>query len=267
MHGPVEYLHSVCSREDGKIPQNTQTYNTVCEIAFSLLGIVKNPSCSFEKRKCTLFNFIEGFKTFLSCEAPYRISLTKDTNGFEYFLFIGTIGVYSIDLMLYKDVHGWVLLTDGSCVRAPAVDSQKDSQYTVSVRKSTCIPSSHCTIDCGDCILVYYYDACKDMCKIAKYEASQAEVKITSLSKKHKRRTLSFDICVECNGTYLHEDFDLLHLPCGYSVKVYQDDKEVGTASSFQTFDLDLAKDSVVTLLLVNECGNVVSKDTAQVDC
>lgn len=262
MHTPVEDLRHLCSSEDSehKIPQNAQAYSVVCAIASSLIAIVKNPSCSFEKRKCTLFNFVESFKTYISSSAPYRISLTMDTNGFEYFVFIATLGVYSIDIVLYKDVCGWVMLTDGSCVRTPVEKCEDDTVYTVSVRKSSCVPPNSCTVDCGDCLLVYSYDACNDSCNITTYCVSQAQVKITSIENDSKA-FVYFDISV--GSKWLQHDFELRYLPCGLAVKAYQDENEIGATSCF--YPLCAEKKTNVKLALVDDCGKIVSEDEQQI--
>jgi hypothetical protein len=264
MYATVEDLKHVAVSPDQDIAQSAEAYSAVYGIASSLIAIVKSPSCGFEEKKCKLFNFVESFKTYISSKAPYRVSLTKDTNGFEYFVFIATLGVYSIDIALYKDVCGWVLLTDGSCVRTPADKCESDTAYAVSVRKSSCVPSSPDTIDCGNCILIYAYDGCSDECKIHSYNASSAGVKITCV-KKREKLVIFFDVCVEHN--WLQYDFGLKCLPCGLRVKAYQDGNEIATTSCFEPIYAQQEHDTHLRLVLINDCDEVVSEDEQNVSC
>jgi hypothetical protein len=259
MHATVEDLKHVSCSEGQKIPQSSAAYSAVCGIASSLVAIVKSPTSRFEEKKCKLFNFIESFKTYISCNTPYRVSLTKDSNGFEYFVFIATLGVYCIDIVLYRDVHGWVMLTDGSCVRTPVADCESEMAYAVSVRKSACVPPCIETIECGNSILVYYYDASSDECKVSSYSVESAQVKIVCAKKENNYFSVYFDVCID--GHWLRYNFALECLPCGLYIEAYQDGNKIGTLSCFEPLCMNPENGEDLQLVLVNEYGDTVSQD------
>jgi len=203
------------------------------EIVTSLKNIATTPSCSFGRRQCTLYNLIENLKHLFSADAPFISFFMQDSNGFEYLTFIGTIGPYSIDLVMYKDLGGnWILLTDGSCVRTCRDSCCTDISYTVSRRKGICTLScdEYHGIGSGENKEVcYLYDPTKDSCKAFTYTLDDPEIRIKA-PKGHCNKvcscfTLVLDLITECDrkakrGCPIEIDYFPKDLPEGYKTRI-----------------------------------------------
>jgi hypothetical protein len=88
----------------------------------------------FEKRKKELKCIYRLIQPLINVYLPHMFQFIKDCYGYEYFIFIGTIGYYAIDIVLYWDLKDWTSLNTGSSIRTYSRSGTSKLQYSVTKR-------------------------------------------------------------------------------------------------------------------------------------
>lgn len=248
------YCDNVCNLLD--------SHKFTCDHAHQLVNfmynIVTSPSCSFERRKCKIYELIGNIAKMFSKKSLLKYSFEKDEHGNEFFLFIGTIGQYAIDLVLYTELNGnWIVLSDGSCIRNCKTDCCSDLTYAVSKRKQECAYTCE-TYEAIDeepkhC---FVYDAAKDECKKVPKSDKNPEISIVSPDDCDKVPCcfrLDLDLVKACEKKKdgqcpINVEVGSKHLPKGYKIRI---SAKKCSASNFET----LGEFSSIGHFVVNLCS------------
>lgn len=111
-------------------------YNIVTECHRDFACRKKDLYCLWARYRC-LFNpyFPQVFKFF------------RDPLGFEYLILIGTVGNFAIDVVLYWDNFGWIVLNEGVCFRRYNFGGCSKLQYSVAQRKPLILADEKCRFE------------------------------------------------------------------------------------------------------------------------
>ena len=97
--------------------------------------IVIDRNLSFSTREKRIAKLYQKYSYLINPLYPHFYNFIRNSFNYEFFVFIGTIGNYAIDVVLYFDLLGWIVLNDRSCFRNYNIGGSNKLQYSVSKRK------------------------------------------------------------------------------------------------------------------------------------
>ena len=98
--------------------------------------IITNRNSTFGTREKRINKLYSKYSCLINPLYPHFYNFIRNSFNYEFFVFIGTIGNYAIDVVLYFDLLGWIVLNDRSCFRNYNTGGSNKLQYSVSKRKT-----------------------------------------------------------------------------------------------------------------------------------
>src|SRR2546423_1495961 len=106
-------------------PTGADACSSLCPISsndiYVVLGqafqILKQQDRTFMCKKKELYCLYKKYRCLIDPIFPSYYLFVKDCYGNPLLLFIGTIGRFAVDVVLYKDIFDWIILDTGSCRR------------------------------------------------------------------------------------------------------------------------------------------------------
>lgn len=101
----------------------------------------------FECREKDVFCLWRRYRCLFNPYFPQFFKFVKDPLGFEYLILIATVGEFAIDVVLYWDNFGWIVLNEGVCHRRYNFGGCSKLQYSVAKRKPVFLVEDKCLFD------------------------------------------------------------------------------------------------------------------------
>ena len=217
----------------------------------------------FEERKEKIACLEKKHRCFVNINYPYKFSFTRDCFGYEYLIYIATIADFAIDMVVYNDLYGWIVLNTGTCVRKYNFGGCSKLQYSVSKRRDLCGDDRH------------KYDM-----RIAEIERKRVDcdfygVKDVVLDWRCKPRC---EFIEPCHGSKVDEKFAVLVRISNWNMRenfrharLYVDDHCLHTIYNCDLFYVDLCGHKkgwhTLTLKLYDENGKFIGIGCEQKVC
>lgn len=106
------------------------------KILLSLFSKLTNTKNSFDDRKNVINKLYQKYKSFINPLFPHVYQFTKTPFEYEFFIFVGTIGSFAIDMVAYYDLFDWIVLNDRTNFRSYQTSGSSKLQHCVSKRKT-----------------------------------------------------------------------------------------------------------------------------------
>ena len=124
-------------------PIQPETIHAILNKGYS---IITNPAEDFKCRKKKILKLIHDYECEINQLYPYHFRYIRDCLGFEYLIFIGTIGPYAIDVVVYWDILGWVVLNEGTNYRRYDIGGGSKLQYSIAKRNCFLTEEQKCLL-------------------------------------------------------------------------------------------------------------------------
>lgn len=130
---PANDHYEIENKTDGFFTYVDVKSEEIHEVLNSLYVIITSNKPFHERRK-ELRCIYQKVKPLINIYLPHIYQFVKDCYGYEYFIFIGTIGYYAVDVVLYFDLKDWISLNTGSTIRSYHKTGTSRLQYSVTQR-------------------------------------------------------------------------------------------------------------------------------------
>ena len=121
----------------GNLVEDDIKSEDIHKILLSVYSKLTNTKNDFETRKEILQHMYNKYQKYINPIFPCIYQFTKTCFEYEMFVFIGTIGTYAIDMIVYYDLFDWIVLSNRTNFRShSSVGGGNKLQYCVSKRKT-----------------------------------------------------------------------------------------------------------------------------------
>lgn len=117
------------------------------KVLLSVFTKLTNTKQPFELRKGLLTRTYEKHKSCINPLFPHLFQFTKTCFEYEFFVFVGTIGSFAIDMVVYYDLFDWIVLNDRTNFRSYKTTGSSKLQHCVSKRKTLLTEEDRAQLD------------------------------------------------------------------------------------------------------------------------